>query len=69
MAEPFYLLQNAVNSSACLVVISSGSFFLNYLIDYVITVILIFLPLPPSTQNPTPSGNPHTIVHVHGSCV
>ena len=29
-----------------------------YFIDYAITVVPIF-----------PSGNPHTIVHVHGSCI
>ena len=41
-----------------------------YLIDYAITVVLIFPTLLPSTQHPpTPSGNPPTIVHVHGSCV
>ena len=34
-----------------------------YFIDYAITVVPIFplCPSPPST--PTPSGNPHTIVH------
>ena len=38
-------------------------FFKLYFIDYAITVVPIFplCPSPPST--PTPSGNPHTIVH------
>ena len=29
-----------------------------------------FPPFDPSTQHPrTPSGNPHTVVHVHGPCI
>ena len=38
--------------------------FLNYIL------LLMLLQLPPFTQQtPTPSGNPPTIVHVHGSAV
>ena len=40
-------------------------FFKLYFIDYAITVFPNFPPLSPST----PSGNPHTTVHVHGSCI
>ena len=41
-----------------------------YFIDYAITVLLIFPLCPPlHPAPPTPSGNPHTIVHAHGSCV
>ena len=41
-----------------------------HFIDYAITVVLIFPPLPPLYPAPhTPSGNPLTIVYVHGSCI
>ena len=40
-----------------------------YFVDYAITVDLIFPALPPYPASPTPSGNPHSIVHVHGSCM
>lgn len=33
-------------------------FFKLYSTDYAIIAVLIFLPLPPSPSNPTPSGNP-----------
>ena len=51
-----------------------GSCFLSlfklYFIDYAITIVPVFPFLPPSIQpHPAPSGNPHTIVHVHGSCI
>ena len=38
---------------------------------YAITVVPIFPSFPPSIQpqQPTPSGNPHTVVHVHGSYI
>ena len=40
-----------------------------YFIDYAITVVLIFpiCPLHPAPH--TPTGKPHILVHVHGSCV
>ena len=45
-------------------------FFKLYFIYYAITVVLIFLPLPRLHPSPpTHSHNPHTIVHVHGSCI
>ena len=37
-----------------------------YFIVYVIIVVPKFPPLSPSSQPPTPSGHPHTVVHVHG---
>ena len=44
-------------------------FFKLYFIGYAITVVSTFPPLPPSTQPPTPSGNPYTTVYVHGSYI
>ena len=40
-----------------------------YFIYYAITVVLDFPPLLASIHiaPPAPSGNPHTLVHVHGS--
>ena len=38
-----------------------------YFIIYAITVGPYVSPLSSSTQPPTPSGNPHTVVQVHGS--
>ena len=41
-----------------------------YIIDYAITVVLIFPPLLLlHLATPTSSGNPLTIVGVHGSCI
>ena len=40
-----------------------------YFIVYTITIVLNFPPLPLWTQTPTHSGNPHTVVYVHGSCI
>ena len=36
---------------------------------YAITVVLIFPFCHPPPSTPTPSGHPHTIVHVRGSWV
>ena len=44
-------------------------FLLFYFIDYAITVVWIFSPLPPAMSTPTPSGNTSTIIHVYGLCV
>ena len=54
-----------------------GAFILFYLIfNYILLIMLLQLSqsslptLPPLHQAPpTLSGNPHTIAHVHGSCV
>ena len=45
------------------------SFFKVYFIDFYITVFPVFFPLIPSTWHPLPSSNPHSLVHVHGSCI
>ena len=44
-------------------------FFKSHFIGYAITVVPIspLASLPPAPP-PTPSGSPHTAVHVHGSC-
>ena len=39
-----------------------------YFIVYAITVVPIFPPFSPFTHPTTPSGNPHIVVHIHGSC-
>ena len=45
------------------------SYFLLYFIVYVIQSSSLFPPLPISTQSLPLSGNPHTFVCVHGSCI
>ena len=40
-----------------------------FFIDYAITVAPVFPHSPFHPAPPTPSGSPHTTVHVHGSCV
>ena len=51
-------------------------FYIYYLLKLSFTVYAItyyncpnFFSFAPPPNLPTPSGNPHTIVHVHGSCI
>ena len=71
----FQVVRYSILHTVFLIVSYSLLFFLNhfflklYFIDYAITVVPIF-PLTPLHPAPlTPSGNPHTIAHVHGSHV
>ena len=46
----------------------------SFFVFYILLVMLLqsspfFLLCLPLLSTPTPSGNPHTIVHVHGSCI
>ena len=46
-----------------------GFLFLNYILLFTLLFLSQFPPFSPPHSTCTPSGNPHTIVHVYGLCI
>ena len=67
LPSPFMFLLSQIISFYAMFL--SFVFILLYFIVCAITVVPTSPRLSPSTHIPTPSGNPHTPVHAHGSCV